>query len=97
LTQTPWTWHIRGSFSKFTDCRAVMAGISGQAWPAYAAEVLRILKPGTGWAVFIEMNPRLKSNDFRITDDLPLRQVLPQTSINKSGKTFSTHYSKIRG
>jgi ubiquinone/menaquinone biosynthesis C-methylase UbiE len=51
-----------------------MAGIPERAWPSYVGETFRVLKPGTGVAVFIEMNPRSKSE----TEDLSktyLRQV----------------------
>jgi hypothetical protein len=58
-----------------TDSRTVMAGIPAAAWPAYTAEAHRVLKPNTGIAVFIEMNPQVKSDHYNITDSLPARQV----------------------
>ena len=53
----------------------VMAGIPETKWPGYTAEVFRVLKPGTGIACFIEMNPRSRSDDHDVSK-LPLRQVL---------------------
>jgi len=50
-------------------------GIPANAWPTYASEVLRVLKPGTGIAVFIELNPIVQSDDCELTDDMPLKYV----------------------
>jgi hypothetical protein len=55
--------------------RALTTGIPATNWPTYVAEVLRVLKPNTGIALFIELNPWLKSDDYNITDSTPLKQV----------------------
>jgi hypothetical protein len=60
-----------------TDSRGLMLGIPAAAWPAYTAEAYRVLKPNTGIAVFVEMNPQFKSDHYQITDSMPVKQVVP--------------------
>lgn len=52
-----------------------MTGIPAAVWPTYVAEVFRVLKPNTGTAMFLELNPRFKSDDYDITDSTPSKQV----------------------
>ena len=52
-----------------------MAGIPENAWPSYVNEVFRVLKPGSGVAIFAEMNPSTKSDSYDVSKTY-LRQVL---------------------
>jgi ubiquinone/menaquinone biosynthesis C-methylase UbiE len=51
-----------------------MAGIPEKAWPNYVKEVFRVLKPGSGVAIFTEMNPSTKSDSYDVSKT-HLRQV----------------------
>jgi len=44
-------------------------GIPAQSWPPYIAEVYRVLKPGSGWATFLEIGTGFKSDDGSLPED----------------------------
>ena len=55
------------------DCRYLHAGITRARWPAYLAEILRILKPNNGWAQMIELGyPYVLSENDSLPEDSPL-------------------------
>jgi ubiquinone/menaquinone biosynthesis C-methylase UbiE len=60
-----------------------MAGIPETAWPSYVKEVFRVLKPGSGVAIFTEMNPITKSDSYDVSKTY-LRQVLHTLSYASS-------------
>ena len=50
-------------------------GIPLESWPAFVEEVYRVLKPETGWAAFLEMDTRMRTDDDSLPADSGFRQV----------------------
>ena len=44
-------------------------GIPRNSWGPYIAEVYRVLKPGSGWAMFLEVGTGFKSDDGSLPED----------------------------
>jgi hypothetical protein len=61
--------------------RAISAGLKKSQWPEFMREVFRILKPGTGWAVFGAFNSPT-SDDGSVPEDSLYRQVEFRTIIS---------------
>ena len=55
--------------------RTVGQGIPAQSWPPYIAEVYRVLKPGSGWATFLEIGTGFKSDDGSLSEDSAINRV----------------------
>jgi hypothetical protein len=72
-------------------CSAMMASIPEHLWPNYATEVLRILKPGTGWAVFIEVSARLKSDTSPI-ENTAYHKVYPSICLIVVGRLMPFNF-----
>jgi hypothetical protein len=51
----------------------VHGGIKKHEWSSYISNVFRLLKPGNGWAQFVEIN-----GQWFEKDDLPEECVLPK-------------------
>src|SRR5208282_2682341 len=65
-------------------------GIPLESWPAFVEEVYRVLKPETGWAAFLEMDTRLRSDDGSLPVDSDYLQVDFQ---NMAGANFELQQS----
>ena len=55
--------------------RTVAIGIPANGWPEYIEEVYRVLKPGTGWAIFLEPGTRFQSDDRSLPEDSAIVEV----------------------
>lgn len=53
-------------------CGLLMSAMTKEQWSAFAREVYRICKPGTGWAQLIEASAYLSCDDGTTPDDAPL-------------------------
>jgi hypothetical protein len=60
--------------------RSVVGGVPLNAWPGYIAEIFRVLKPGVGWAVFLEPNINWRSDDGSLPEDSYVLQVVPKVT-----------------
>jgi len=58
----------------YLQSRSVVGGVPLNAWPGYVAEIFRVLKPGVGWAVFLEPNINWRSDDGSLPEDSYVRQ-----------------------
>jgi hypothetical protein len=56
--------------------RTIGLGIPIKSWPAFIAEVYRVLKPGSGWAMFLEVGSGFKSDDASLPEDATIVKVL---------------------
>jgi ubiquinone/menaquinone biosynthesis C-methylase UbiE len=65
-----------------TDCRLVTAGIKATQWPGYMNEIMRVLKPGTGWAQCAELAVRPICTDGSVPEDATVFEVLPHKDSN---------------
>jgi len=52
-----------------------MSAMTKPQWSAFAKDVYRICKPGTGWAQLIEASAYLFCDDGTVPDDAPLWEV----------------------
>jgi len=60
----------------FLLSRAISGGVREGQWLPYMKEVLRILKPGSGWAQFIEPKfPFVLCDDNSVPPDAPINKV----------------------
>jgi ubiquinone/menaquinone biosynthesis C-methylase UbiE len=55
--------------------RSLLGGVPLSAWPGYIAEIFRVLKPGTGWAVLLELDLNWRSDDGSLPEDSYVRKV----------------------
>jgi hypothetical protein len=46
-----------------------------ESWPAFIGEVYRVLKPQTGWAAFLVLDIKLRSDDGSLPSDSHYGQV----------------------
>ena len=56
--------------------RTIGLGIPIKSWPGFIAEVYRVLKPGSGWAMFLEVGSGFKSDDGSLPEDAAIVKVL---------------------
>ena len=49
--------------------RTLNLGILAHSWPPFIAEVYRVLKPGTGCAMFLEVGTHFKCDDGSLPED----------------------------
>lgn len=60
-------------------------GVKEWQWPPYVREILRILKPGNGWAQMIEFGfPFAISNNNSLPEDSALSKVFLEASIDNN-------------
>jgi len=53
----------------FVHSRLVTAGIKATQWPSYMSEIMRVLKPGTGWAQCAELAVRPICTDGSVPEN----------------------------
>jgi hypothetical protein len=69
------------TFGPNVNTRAISAGLIKAQWPEFMRQVFRILKPGTGWAVFGAFNTPTP-DDGSVPEDSIYRQVRFGTNIS---------------
>lgn len=55
--------------------RTIGIGIPVNSWAPFIAEVYRVLKPGSGWAMFLEVGSGFNSDDGSLPEDAALVKV----------------------
>jgi len=63
--------------------RTIGLGIPAHSWAPFIAEVYRVLKPGSGWAMFLEVGSGFKSDDGSLPEDAAIVKVrIPWNGVN---------------
>ena len=78
--------------------RLVNAGIRQDEWPEYMSNVLHMLKPGYGWAQFVEWaHPWPESDNNTLSLESPLSKVSPSSYIPLLMASICAFAKKVQG
>lgn len=98
LTLVVWTSFTLGTLSTVKiDCRLVTAGIKATQWPGYMNEIMRVLKPGTGWAQCAELAVRPICTDGSVPEDATVFEVLPHKNPTNGSISIRCRWRWLHG